>query len=64
MTNYEIIKKMSIEEMAVTIMCPNDIGMAEIKCDKLDDCNCCKCCGSGRGNLFGRGEVNEREVDI
>lgn len=44
MTNYERIKNMSIEEMAVTIMCPNDMGMAEIKCDKSDDCNCCKCC--------------------
>lgn len=36
MTNYERIKNMSIEEMAVTIMCPNDMGMAEIKCDKSD----------------------------
>jgi len=22
---------------------PTDTGMAEIKCDKSDDCNCCKC---------------------
>ncbi len=43
-TNYEMIKNMSIEEMAVTIMCPNELGMAEIECDKSDDCNCCKCC--------------------
>lgn len=44
MTNYELMKNMSIEEMAVTIMCPNEIGMAEIKCDKSDDKNCCKRC--------------------
>lgn len=44
MTNYELIKNMSIEEMAVTIMCPNEMGMAEIDCDKSDDRNCCQCC--------------------
>lgn len=44
MTNYECIKSMSIEEMAVTIMCPNETGMAEIDCDKSDERNCCKCC--------------------
>lgn len=44
MTNYEILKGMSIEEMAVTIMCPNDMGMAEIECDKSDNCNCSLCC--------------------
>jgi hypothetical protein len=44
MTNYEQIKNMSIEEMAVTIMCPNDISMteADIKCDDYNY-NCCKC---------------------
>ena len=44
MTNYELIKGMSIEEMAVTIMCPNETGMAEIDCDKSDERNCRKCC--------------------
>ena len=44
MTNYELIKSMSIEELAVTIMCPNETGHAEIECDKSDDSNCCKCC--------------------
>lgn len=43
MTNYELIKNMSIEEMAVTIICPNDMGMAEIACDKSDANNCCQC---------------------
>ena len=44
MTNYDLLKNMSIEEMAVTIMCPNEMGMAEIECDHSDDKNCCQCC--------------------
>jgi len=44
MTNYEYIKNMPVEEMAVTIMCPNEMGMAEIPCDHSDDKNCCECC--------------------
>ena len=44
MTNYELIKNMSIGEMAVTIMCPNEMGMAKIDCDKSDDRNCYQCC--------------------
>lgn len=44
MTNFEYIKAMSIEEMAVTIMCPNEMGMAEIPCDHSDDRNCAQCC--------------------
>ena len=43
MTNYERIKNMSIEEMAVTLMCPNEMGMAEIECDYSDSKNCCQC---------------------
>lgn len=44
MSNYEMIKNMSIEELAVTILCPNETGHAEIECDKSDSVNCCKCC--------------------
>ena len=44
MTNFELIKNMSIEELAVTITCPNDMGMSEIECDRSDNCNCCQCC--------------------
>jgi hypothetical protein len=44
LTNYELIKNMSIEELAVTITCPNDLGMAVIECNKSDGCNCCQCC--------------------
>jgi hypothetical protein len=43
MTNFELIKGMTVEEMAVTIMCPNETGMAEINCDKSDQLNCCAC---------------------
>ncbi|MGI6751113.1 MAG: Lar family restriction alleviation protein [Anaerovoracaceae bacterium] len=44
MTNYEMIRNMSIEEMAVTITCPNEMGLAEIECDHSDDHNCRQCC--------------------
>ncbi|HCA29495.1 MAG TPA: hypothetical protein DEP23_08000 [Ruminococcaceae bacterium] len=43
-TNADRIRAMSDEELAVTIMCPNEIGMAEIPCDHGDDKNCCQCC--------------------
>lgn len=43
-TNADIIRHMSDEELAVTIMCPNEMGMANIKCDKNDNCNCRQCC--------------------
>lgn len=34
-TNYERIKNMSVEEMAVSIMCPYEIGMMDKKrCDE------------------------------
>lgn len=41
MTNYEKLQKMSMEEMAVTIMCPNEIG-GEVKCSRGER-NCCQC---------------------
>ena len=52
MGNYELIKNMSIEQMAVIIMCPNDMGMAKIDCDNMakidcdnsEDCECWQCC--------------------
>lgn len=43
MTNYERIRNMSMEEMAATLMCPNEMGMAEIECDHSDSKNCCQC---------------------
>ena len=44
MKNYELIQNMSLEELACTISCPNDMGMAEIECDKSDERNCSQCC--------------------
>ena len=34
---------MSNEEIAVTLTCPNEMGMAEIPCDHSDGKNCCWC---------------------
>jgi hypothetical protein len=42
-TNHELIKKMSIEEMAVVIMCPVDIGMTVIECDRASNAKCVIC---------------------
>lgn len=43
-TNAEMIRKMSDEELAVTIMCPNETGHADIPYNHSDDCDCYKCC--------------------
>lgn len=43
MTNGDRIREMSDEELAVTLMCPNDMGMADIPCTHSDSCNCCQC---------------------
>ena len=45
MTNYEIIKALDIENMALTIMCPYEAGlMAERRCeDEKTNINCRKC---------------------
>lgn len=43
-TNAEHIRSMSEEELAAVIMCPNENGLAEIECDRSDDCNCYECC--------------------
>lgn len=43
-TNADRIRAMSDEELAASIMCPNEIGLAEIECDKSDDCDCYQCC--------------------
>lgn len=42
-TNADRIRSMSDEELAMNMMCPNENGLAEIKCDKSDNCNCYKC---------------------
>lgn len=43
MTNADKIRNMSDEELAMNMMCPNENGLAEIECDKSDNCNCYEC---------------------
>ena len=43
MTNADMIRAMSDEELAVTLACPNEMGIADIPCDKSDQCDCYKC---------------------
>lgn len=43
MTNADMIRAMSDEELAANLICPNEMGMADIPCDKSDQCNCYKC---------------------
>lgn len=38
MTNADMIRAMSDEELAVTLTCHNEMGMADIPCDKSDQC--------------------------
>lgn len=43
MTNADRIRAMSDEDLAMNMMCPNENGLAEIDCDKCDNCNCYEC---------------------
>lgn len=42
-TNADRIRSMADEELAANMMCPNENGLAEIDCDKNDNCNCYEC---------------------
>ncbi len=42
-TNADRIRSMTDEELAIYMMCPNEMGLAEINCDKIDVCNCYEC---------------------
>lgn len=42
-SNADRIRSMSDEELMPIIMCPNDIGMANIQCKTYDIRNCNKC---------------------
>ena len=42
-TNADCIRAMSDEELAMNIMCPNENGLANIACDKSDNCKCYEC---------------------
>lgn len=43
MTNYEMIKNMSLEEIAVSLMCPADIDCTFNKKDRCKRTSCVKC---------------------
>ena len=43
MTNADMIRAMSDEKLAANLMCPNEMGIADIPCDKSDKCDCYKC---------------------
>lgn len=42
-TNADLIRSMSDEDLAMSMMCPNENGLGEIDCDKSDNCNCYEC---------------------
>ena len=42
-TNADLIRAMSDEELAANLMCPNEMGIADIPYDKSDKCDCDKC---------------------
>lgn len=44
MTNGDMIRSMSDEDLALNIMCPNESGLANIECDHSDKCDCYECC--------------------
>lgn len=43
MTNYERIKNMSLEEMAISLMCPQEIDECFDKGETCDKKNCVSC---------------------
>ena len=42
-TNADRIRAMTDEDLAINMMCQNENGLAEIDCDKCDNCNCYEC---------------------
>ena len=42
-TNADRIRAMSDQELAALLMCPNEMGLAEIPCDRSDTLNCVQC---------------------
>lgn len=44
MNNYEQYRNMTIEQVAFTMMCPNESGLGLIDCDRSDARNCFMCC--------------------
>ena len=42
-TNADRIRSMTDEELLIHMLCPNDMGLADIECGKSDSCNCYEC---------------------
>lgn len=53
-TNGDTFRVMSDEELAVTLMCPNEMGMADIPCDHSDGKTATSACWTGSVSLQGR----------
>ena len=43
MTNGDMIRTMSDEELALSLMCPEEMGLADMCCPRGDDQNCRQC---------------------
>lgn len=43
MTNYELVKNMSVEEMAEALMCPGQFSAIDIQCKGSKKYNCYQC---------------------
>ena len=43
MTNADFVRRMKDKDLAMVLMCPNENGLANIECDKNDNCNCYDC---------------------
>ena len=44
LTNFDMMRSMAMEQMAMTMMCPNESGLGMIECDQADDRDCFACC--------------------
>lgn len=42
-TNADWIRSMADEDLAMNMMCPNESGLANIDCNRDDNCNCYEC---------------------
>ena len=43
MTNADKVRSLSVEDLAMNMMCPNENGLGQIECDKSGSRNCYDC---------------------
>ena len=43
MSNADFVRRMKNEDLAMVLMCPIENGLANIKCNRDDNCNCYEC---------------------